>query len=92
MLKTSTTWTQNMFGNANVEKMGQKTNWGKKNCDSTLVLIALTTMGIYVRPKFDPQNINSYLKLLHLISRQNIYNKVKQNWVILLLTNYSRKD
>jgi hypothetical protein len=73
--------------------MGQKANWGKKNCDSTLVLIALTTMGIRnVKPKFDPQNVNSYLKVLHVMSKQNIYNKVKQNWVILLLTNYSKKD
>ncbi len=82
-----------MFRNANVEKNGAKGKLGKKICDSNLVLIALTTMGIWnVKPKFDPQNVNSNLKVLHLISRQNIYNELKQNWVILLLTNYSKKD
>jgi hypothetical protein len=35
-----------MFRNANVEKNGAKGKLGKKICDSNLVLIALTTMGI----------------------------------------------
>jgi hypothetical protein len=38
------TWTQNMSRNANVKKMGQNgADWGKMNCNNTLVLTALTT-------------------------------------------------
>ncbi len=46
MPKTFKTLTQNMSRNAEVKKMGQRANYGKRNCSRTHVLTALTTMGI----------------------------------------------
>jgi hypothetical protein len=64
--------------------IGQRAGWGKKNCSSSLLLTALTIMGIC--------NVRAHLTTASMMDGQTLLDTLMRMWPIYCLQIFEKKQ